>query len=122
MTTDLPGSKSLKQKYPVFYETTLPDEAETDDLLGNFRCNGLKKMKAGSCQKIAMKIWQTHLRRIVPDPANAYKSDYTYHAQWAKALYELNQEAYTALLVRWRKKHNRRRNLWRDMKAAGLSV
>ena len=122
LTTDLPDSKSLKQKYPVFYETTLPDEAETDDLLGNFRCNGLKKMKAGSCQKIAMKIWQTHLRRIVPDPANAYKSDYTYHAQWAKALYELNQEAYTALLVRWRKKHNRRRNLWRDMKAAGLSV
>ena len=55
-------------------------------------------------------------------PADAYKSDYTDHAAWCKAVHELNQNTYTALLSRWRKKHNRRRNLWRDMKAIGLSV
>ena len=78
LTSDLPDSKRLVQKYPVFYKTVLP--------------------------------------------ADAYKSDYTDHAAWCKAVHELNQNTYTALLSRWRKKHNRRRNLWRDMKAIGLSV
>jgi hypothetical protein len=59
---------------------------------------------------------------IKADPANAYKSDYNDHALWCKAVHELNQKTYNALLSRWRKKHNRRRNLWRDMKAVGLPV
>lgn len=46
---------------------------------------------------------------------------YTNHAAWCKALHELNQNSYTVLLSQWRKKHSRR-NLWRDMKAIGLSV
>ena len=69
-----------------------------------------------------MDVWKEHLHLIVPNPADAYKSDYTDHAAWCKAVHELNQNTYTALLSRWRKKHNRRRNLWRDMKAIGLSA
>jgi hypothetical protein len=69
-----------------------------------------------------MEAWKEHLHLIVPDPANAYKSDYSDHAAWCKAVHELNQNTYTALLSRWRKKYNRRRNLLRDMKAIGLSV
>jgi hypothetical protein len=122
LTSDLPDSKRLVQKYPVFYKTALPAEASADDLLGNFRCSGLKKMEAGSGLLGAMEVWKEHLHRIVPDPANTYKSDYTDHATWCKALHELNQNTYIALVTRWRKKHNRRRNLWRDMKAIGLSV
>jgi hypothetical protein len=79
-------------------------------------------MKAGPGLLVAMDVWKEHLHLIVPDPANAYKSDYTDHAFWCKAVHELNQKTYNALLSRWRKKHNRRRNLWRDMKAVGLSV
>ena len=122
LTSDLPDSKTLKKKYPVFYETALPEDASPDDLLGNFRRNGLKKMKAGPGLHLAMDVWKEHLHLIVPDPANVYKSDYSHHAAWCKAVYELNQKTYQALLSRWRKTHNRRRNLWRDMKAIGLSV
>jgi hypothetical protein len=122
LTSDLPDSKRLVQKYPVFYKTALPAEASADDLLGNFRCRGLKKMNAGPSLLVAMEVWKELLHLIVPDPAHAYKSDYTDHAAWCKAVHELNQNSYTALLSQWRKKHNRRRNLWRDMKAIGLSV
>jgi len=122
LTSDLPDSKTLKKKYPAFYETALPEEASPDDLLGNFRCNGLKKMKAGSRLHLAMDVWKEHLHLIVPDPANVYKSDYSHHSAWSKAVHELNQKTYQVLLSRWRKKHNRRRNLWRDMRAIGLSV
>jgi hypothetical protein len=122
LTADLPGIKTLKQKYPVFCKTAMPDEEFPDDLLGKFRCSGLKKMKAGPSLILAMDVWKEHLHLIVPDPANAYKSDYTDHASWCKAVHELNQETYNALISRWRKKHNRRRNLWRDMRAIGLPV
>jgi hypothetical protein len=122
LTSDLPNSKRLVQKYPVFYKTAIPAEASADDLLGTFRCSGLKKMNAGPGLLVAMGVWKEHLNLIVPDPADANKSDYTDHAAWCKALHELNQKNYTALLSQWRKKHNRRRNLWRDMKAIGLSV
>ncbi|CAB1059409.1 hypothetical protein D1BOALGB6SA_4171 [Olavius sp. associated proteobacterium Delta 1] len=122
LTSDLPNSKRLVQKYPVFYKTVLPEEDSADDLLGNFRCRCLKKMNAGPGLLKAMEVWKEVLHLIVPDPANAYKSDYSDHAAWCKALHELNQNTYSALLSRWRKKHNRRRNLWRDMKAIGLLV
>ena len=122
LTKDLPDSKKLQKKYPTFYETILHEEEDYGDLLGEFRSRGLKKIKAGPCLLVAMDVWEKHLRRIMPDPANAYKSDYTCHAQWAGALCELNQTEYTVLIKQWRKKHNRRRNLWRDMKQAGLSV
>jgi len=122
LTSDLPASKRLVRKYPVFCKTALPAEASANDLLGSFRCRGLKKMNAGLSLNVAMEVWKEHLHLIVPDPADAYKSDYTGHADWCKSLHELNQNTYNALVTRWRKKHNRRRNLWRDMKAIGLSV
>jgi hypothetical protein len=122
LTSDLPNSKRIVKKYPVFYKTVLPVEGSADDILGSFRRRGLKKMTAGPSLLLAMAVWKEHLHLIVPDPANAYKSDYTGHADWCKALHELNQKSYTALISQWRKKHNRRRNLWRDMKAIGLSV
>ena len=122
LTSDLPNSKRIVKKYPVFYKTVLPLEESADDILGSFRRRGLKKMSAGPCLLRVMDVWKEHLHLIVPDPANAYKSDYTGHAGWCNALHELNKKSYTALLSQWRKKHNRRRNLWRDMKAIGLSV
>ena len=122
LTSDLPDSKRLVQKYPVFCKTALPAEASADDLLGSFRCRGLKKMNASPSLNVAMEVWKEHLHLIMPDPADAYKSDYTDHAAWCKSLHELNQNTYKALVSRWRKTHNRRRNLWRDLKAIGLSV
>ncbi len=113
LTSDLPDSKRLVQKYPVFYKTVLPAEASADDLIGSFRCSGLKKMNTGPGLLVAMDVWREYLHLIVPDPADAYKSDYTDHAAWCKAVHELNQNTYTALLSRWRKKHNCRHGDWR---------
>ncbi len=122
LTSDLAGSKRLSKKYPAFYKTVLPVEESADDILGSFRRRGLKKMNAGPSLLLAMDVWKEHLHLIAPDPANVYKADYTHHAAWCKAVHELNQNSYSALLSQWRKKHSRRRNLWRDMKAIGLSV
>jgi hypothetical protein len=122
LTSDLPDSKRLVRKYPVFCKTALPAEASADDLLGTFRNRGLKKMNAGLSLNIAMEVWKDHLHLIMPDPADAYKSDYTDHAAWCKAVHELNKNSYSALISQWRKKHKRRRNLWRDIRAIGLSV
>ena len=99
LTSDLPDSKRLVQKYPVFYETALPAVASANDLLGIFRCGGLKKMNAGLSLNVAMEVWKEHLHLIMPDPADAYKSDYTDHAAWCKALHVLNQNSYKSLLL-----------------------
>ncbi len=122
LTSDLPNSKRIVKKYPVFYKTVLPVEESADDILGSFRRKGLKKMNAGPILLPAMDVWKEHLHLISPDPANVYKANYTHHAAWCKAVHELNKNSYSTLLSQWRKKHSRRRNLWRDMKAIGLSV
>jgi hypothetical protein len=79
-------------------------------------------MKVGKLCDLLMIVGQMHLARIVPDPSDSHKSSYTRHVNWAKALHELNPEACTNLLRRRQKKHNRRRNLWRDLKAAGITI
>ena len=122
LTSDLPDSKRIVIKYPVFYKTVLPEDESPDDILGSFRYRGLKKMNAGPSLLLAMDVWKEHLHLIAPDPANVYKANYTHHAAWCKAVHELNKNSYSNLLSQWRKKHSRRRNLWRDMKAIGLSV
>lgn len=86
------------------------------------RRKGLREMKAGPYLKTALEIWQEQLRRIVPDPASAHKSNYEEYARWAQALFELNRDEYNVLITHWRKQHDRRRNLWRDMKARHLPV
>jgi hypothetical protein len=35
---------------------------------------------------------------------------------------QLDPEACKELILRWQKKHNRRRNLWRDLNATGLQI
>lgn len=121
LTRDLPQSETIKIKYPSFWETVLPESGSRGDLTASRR-KGLREMKTGLYLKTAMEVWQQQLRRIVPDPANAHKSNYKEYARWAQALFELNRDEYSILISHWRKKHNRRRNLWRDMKARHLTV
>jgi len=121
LTRDLPQSEKIKVKHPSFWETVLPEGDSRGDLTASRR-KGLREMKAGLYLKTALEVWQKQLRRIVPDPANAHKSNYEEYARWAQALFELNRDEYSVLISHWRKKHNRRRNLWRDMKARHLPV
>jgi len=121
LTKDLPESSRLKDQYPTFFKIVLPKNSDAS-LLSKVRREGLEKMNAGSCLSNAMAVWKDRLRHMVPDPSHSYKSDYINHAQWMKALYELNRTAYDDVLTQWHGKHKRRRNLWRDMKNSSLPV
>ena len=114
--------QGIEKRFPVFYQFVIPADDPFSSILEKSRRDGLQKMKVGKLCDLLMMVWQMHLARIVPDPSDSHKSSYTRHVNWAKALHELNPEACTKLLRRWQKKHNRRRNLWRDLKAAGLSI
>jgi len=120
-TRDLPNSEKIKTKYPSFWTTVIPEDNSGGDLAQSRR-KGLRKMKAGLYLTDVLEIWKKHLKDIIPDPANAHKSNYEEYACWAEALFELNKDEYHALMARWRRNHNRRRNLWRDLKAMNLPV
>ncbi|MBW1960887.1 MAG: hypothetical protein JRH18_12940 [Deltaproteobacteria bacterium] len=121
LTTDLSQSKKITKKYPNFWETVLGESDSKDDLTVSRR-DSLKEMNADPFLKTILEVWQKQLRHIVPDPADAHKSDYERHARWAQALFELNKDEYKVLITRWHKKHDRRRNLWRDLKAKHLPL
>ncbi len=121
LTSDLSQGKKITKKYPTFWETVLQESDSKDDLTASRR-KSLKEMKPDSFLKTALEVWQKQLRHIVPDPADTRKSDYEQHARWAQAVFELNRDEYRVLITRWRKKHDRRRNLWRDLKARHLPV
>ena len=107
LTRDLPQDEKIKVKHPFFWETVLIEGDSSGDLTASRR-RGLLEMKAGPYLKTALEIWQEQLRRIVPDPASAHKSNYEEYARWAQALFELNRDEYNVLITHWRKKHDRR--------------
>lgn len=121
LTKDISERSKLNKQYPTFFKVVLPEDSGMS-LLDKVRCSALQDMGGDSCLSIAMEVWKKRLRSILPDPAKAYKSDYSHHAQWMKALYELSPDAYYGILAQWQKKHKRRRNLWRDMRAHHLPV
>jgi len=121
LTKDMPSSSTIDQKYPTFFKIVLPQDFGAP-LLSKVRRSGLQKMDAASSLSTVMDAWKSNLRHIIPDPENAHSSDYTSHAQWMKALYELSREEYNSMLTQWQVKHKRRRNLWRDMKNQSLPV
>ena len=114
--------QGIEKRFPAFYKFVIPADDPFGGVLQKSRCDGLQNMKVGKLRDLLMMVWQKHLARIVPDPSDSHKSSYMRHVNGAKALHELNPEACTKLLRRWQKKHNRRRNLWRDLKAAGLTI
>ena len=121
LTKDLPGSGSLQKSYPSFFKVVLPSNFEPSPL-GKARCKGLREMDTDIFLSRAMGIWKSHLRHLVPDPANSHTSNYQEHVKWIKALHELSRDGYNALLARWNETHKRRRNLWREMKKHQLPI
>lgn len=59
---------------------------------------------------------------LVPDPAQAHKSDYQVHASWLVVVNELNPDACRAIIDKWKIDHKKRRNLWMDLEAQHLPV
>jgi hypothetical protein len=121
LTRDLPEGQKIAKKYPNFWETVLRESNLKDDLTRS-RQNGLKQIKAGPYLTTVLEVWQKQLRHVAPDPADVRKANYEYHARWAHAVFELNKDGYKVLIAQWRKKHDRRRNLWRDLKMRQLPI
>jgi hypothetical protein len=63
-------------------------------------------------------VWERHLHTLVPAPEGS-GSHYQESARWMRALSEVNPTAYANILTRWKTEFGRRRNLWKDMAAAG---
>lgn len=121
LTKDLPESGNLQKSCPTFFKVVLPSDSGPSPLR-EARCRELKKMDTGIFLSPAMGMWKSHLRRLVPNPANSYKSNYEEHVEWMKALHELSHSEYNALLAQWYETHKRRRNLWREMKKHQLPI
>lgn len=125
LTDDLDPEQRLQQRSPRFCQAVMrdgiPGGSRTAPLTIARRA-ALARMKAESFLPDILDVWKQHLHRIVPDPASTGSSNYTRHASWAAAVQELNPDRFKTLMDQWRKKHNRRRNLWRDLKALGVSV
>lgn len=120
LTRDLPNNQALMKKYPTFVENVLPHEDSSD--LSKARKDRLNKLDMEDHMATITQIWKNQLYKILPDPSTSRKSDYTHHAGWMRALYELNPGNYQQVLNQWQKQHPRRRNLWRDMKARQLPL
>lgn len=121
LTRDLPNHDRIRKDYPTFFDVVLPVDSG-DSVMKKNRCAALAKSGIDEHLSEIMKIWKNHLSLIIPDPAAAGKSEYTHHARWLKALYEINRGGYNRILSEWRRVHNRRRNLWRDIQALKLPL
>ena len=121
LTVDLPQGRDLLKQHPTFGQQVL-SWGQSEDQLTHARRAMLQKMNPEPLFDAAMAVWRRRLREIVPDPDTAHKSLYDSQVRWAQCLYEINPEQYQHLLASWRQQHGLKRNLWRDMKGAGLPV
>jgi hypothetical protein len=82
----------------------------------------LQKQEAGTLTDRVIQCWTKHVEHLVPDPAQAGGSDYSYNVRWLAALCELDTAGYRKLLNRWKELHKRRRNLWKSIQEHRLPL
>lgn len=120
LTKDLTDIQNKgKPDYPHFYQVVIrPKDLLTEN--DKLRQDYLKQYASTNLLEQVMNYWKIHLQNFVPKPESASKSEYTNHAKWMVALKELSPQNYEMLLAEWRNVHQRRSNLWKAMKQAGL--
>jgi len=91
-----------------------------DPALRVSRRKWLERLGAASLVPELLAFWKRNVQRLVPDPGHSGGTDYKSCADWAKALWEMNQPSCKELLHQWSVVHHRRRNLWRALRAKGL--
>jgi hypothetical protein len=109
-----------KSNYPEFYRVVIcPQKLLTEN--DRSRQEYLKQYAPADLLERVINYWQTNLHNFIPKPELAQKSNYDDCARWMAALKELSPHNYETLVAEWRAIHQRRSNLWKAMKAAGLS-
>jgi hypothetical protein len=121
LTNDLEVlTQRISKQYPKFYNVVISfGQHASEDSLS--RQAYLKQYAPDNLLDQIMSYWKSNLHTMVPNPESAHKSNYAPHAEWMSALRELSPQDYQTLLAHWHTKHRRRRNLWRDLRAVGLS-
>lgn len=108
-----------KPQYPRFYQVVIHSKSALTKN-DKSRQDYLKQYASADLFRQVMNYWKTHLQNLVPKPESASKSNYTNHAEWMVALKELSPQNYEMLLAQWHNEHQRRSNLWKAMRQAGL--
>lgn len=118
LTFDLSDLVQLAHRYPGL--AALLRIPGSDTVLHQFRKALLQELQAQDLLGDILAVWRQHIAKMVPDPGSAKNSRYEEHAAWMRALHELDQPGYGRVLAAWRGKHQRRRNLWGEMRSLGL--
>ncbi len=109
-----------KSDYPKFYQEAI-NRQKTSTQNDRSRQEYLKQYAPSDLLEQVMKYWKTNLHYLIPQPELAQKSNYNEHARWMVALKEISPQNYETIVANWRVVHQRRSNLWKAMKQAGLS-
>jgi hypothetical protein len=67
-----------------------------------------------------LSVIREHAGVLVPDPANAHKSDYGRQVRALAGIRELDARAAAEIVARWRVVHSRRRSLWEALRAEDI--
>jgi hypothetical protein len=118
---DLSYVTSIKTSHPRFANLARNEEVQGFKRCASARRAWLKKMGARSIVLPLIACVKGNARSLVPDPEHAHGSRYEEHAQWLRAVKEIDPDAFRKVMDRWRIQHKRRRNLWDALKRAGLT-
>ncbi|MDJ0762804.1 MAG: hypothetical protein QNJ97_07415 [Myxococcota bacterium] len=121
LTWELNRSSAIRKISPALYQI-LSSRYSESDLLDKSMKRWLKRLDGSALFSDIMAVWKKGIVHLVPDPAGARNSRYDHHAEWLKALFELNHPEYDRMVKEWREIHRRRINLWKAVSKQGLPV
>jgi hypothetical protein len=121
LSLDLDRAAWLSSVSPTMTRLLAYNQSHDPALLAS-RKKWLERLGVSCLVPELLAFWRRNAQRLVPDPAVSGGSDYKSCADWARALWELNPALSQELLHQWSVAHRRRRNLWRALRAKGLSV
>lgn len=121
LTHDLNSEKFLESKLVRIFSDVFNRHYGYEEL-AHHRISALEQYGISRHIPTILSVWRNCASRMVPDPEKMCGYGYTGCAAWMKLLHELNPDEYKRLLSKWKLKHQRRRNLWRDMRSLNLPV
>ena len=118
LTRHLPQHPEIQAGCPTFHSHLLVPALQVSGDMEKSLRQALALLGDTANRINVRSVWERHLHTIVPAPGGS-GSYYRESALWMRALSEVNPTAYASLLTQWKTEFRWRRNLWKDMAAAG---
>lgn len=118
LTRHLPQHPEIQAGCPTFHSHALVPALQVSGDMEKSLRQALVLLDEKASRINVRSVWGRHLHTLVPAPGGS-GSHYQESALWMRALSEVNPTAYANILTRWKTEFRRRRNLWKDMAAAG---